>query len=89
MVMQIRRNFQITLPAYIRKTLHLEIGDVLDTTVKDGRIIISPKKTIDADQAWFWTKKWQDEEKEADNDIKAGRVKKYKNVEALIKELDA
>ncbi|MBU4252340.1 MAG: AbrB/MazE/SpoVT family DNA-binding domain-containing protein [Candidatus Omnitrophica bacterium] len=30
MVLQIRRNFQITLPAAIRKRLHLHIGDILE-----------------------------------------------------------
>lgn len=88
MVTQIRRNFQITLPVVIRKRLGLRIGDVVETTIKEGKIIISPKKTIDAEQAWFWTKEWQEAEREAEEDIKAGRVKKFKNVEELIEDLD-
>lgn len=88
MVMQIRQNFQITLPAEIRKKLHLKVGDLLETEVKDGRVIIKPKKTIDAEQAWFWSKEWQEAEKEVEADLKAGKVKKFKNVEDLIKDLD-
>lgn len=88
MVLQIRRNFQITLPAAIRKRLRLHIGDILDTEIKGDKIIIVPKKTIDAEQAWFWTKEWQEAEKEAEADLRAGRVKKFKNVEELIKDLD-
>ena len=88
MVMQIRRNFQITLPAAIRKRLGLRVGDIVETTVKEGKIILLPKKTIDAEQAWFWTKEWQEAEKEANSDIKTGKVKKFKTVEELIKELD-
>ncbi len=88
MVTQIRRHFQVTLPVSIRKTLGLREGDILETLVKDGKIIFSPKKTVDADQAWFWSKEWQQAEKEADSDIHAGRVKKFKNIEALIKDLD-
>jgi antitoxin MazE len=88
MVLQIRRNFQVTLPAAIRKRLHLNIGDILETQVKEGKIIIVPKKTVDAEQAWFWTKDWQEAEREAEADIKAGRVKKFKNIEDLIKDLD-
>jgi len=88
MVMQIRRNFQITLPAVIRKRLGLNIGDLLETRVKDGKIIIVPKKAIDAEQSWFWSKHWQEAEKEAEVDIKTGRVKKFNNVEELIKDLD-
>ncbi len=88
MVLQIRHNFQITLPAAIRKRLHLNIGDLLETDIREGKIIIIPKKTIDAEQAWFWAKEWQEAEKEAEADIKAGKVKKFKNVEDLIKDLD-
>jgi len=88
MVMQIRYNFQVTLPAAIRKRLKLNIGDLLETVVKDGKIIIIPKKTIDAEQSWFWSKDWQDGEKEAQTDLLSGKVKKFKSIEALIKELD-
>ena len=88
MVLQIRRNFQITLPAAIRKRLHLNIGDILETKVQEGKIIIVPKKTIDAQQSWFWTKEWQEAEKEAEGDLRAGRVKKFKTVEELIENLD-
>ncbi len=88
MVLQIRRNFQITLPAVIRRRLGLHVGDILETTLKEDKIIIIPKKMIDAGQSWFWTKKWQEAEKEAEEDIKAGRVKKFKTVEGLIKDLD-
>ncbi len=88
MVLQIRQNFQITLPSEIRKKLHLKIGDLLETEVKDGRVIIRPKKTIDADQAWFWNKEWQKAEKEAQGDLKTGKVKKFASVEDLIEDLD-
>ena len=88
MVVQIRQNFQITLPAEIRKKLHLEVGDFLETEIKDGRVIIKPQKTIDAQQAWFWSKEWQEGEKEAQADLEAGKVKKFKNVEDLIADLD-
>jgi len=88
MVTQIRRNFQITLPAAIRKRLRLRIGDIVQTELKEGKIIITPKKTIDAEQAWFWIKEWQEAEKEANSDLKSGKVKKFKTVEELIKELD-
>lgn len=88
MVLQVRRNFQITLPAVIRKRLGLHVGDILDTTVKEGKIIIVPKKTIDAEQSWFWTKEWQGGEKETEHDLRTGKVKKFKSMKGLIKDLD-
>ena len=39
-------------------------------------------------QAYFWTKEWQAAEREADEDIKAGRVKSFDSVEELIKDLE-
>lgn len=36
---------------------------------------------IDPTQAYFWTPKWQEMEKKADEDIKAGRVHHYNSVE--------
>ena len=47
-----------------------------------------PKKLVDKSQAYFWTKRWQDAEREADEDIKAGRVKTFDSVDELIKDLD-
>ncbi len=45
---------------------------------------IESKEIIDKDQYWFWTKKWQEEEKEAENDIRNGKVKKINVIDALI-----
>jgi len=47
-----------------------------------------PKKLIDKSQAYFWTRRWQKAEKEAAEDIKAGRLKAFDSVDDLIKELD-
>jgi hypothetical protein len=40
-------------------------------------------------QAYFWTKEWQEAEKEASADIKAGRVKKFNSADDLFEELDS
>jgi len=47
-----------------------------------------PKKLVDKSQAYFWTKQWQKGEKEADEDIKAGRVRTFESVDELIKDLE-
>lgn len=39
------------------------------------------------DQSWYWTPEWQAAEKEADEDIAAGRVHCYDNVDELTKSL--
>jgi AbrB family looped-hinge helix DNA binding protein len=65
---------QITIPREVFDSLHLEVGDFLDTQIKDNAIILVPKKLVPKDQEWFWTKEWQEMEKEADEAIKKGEV---------------
>ncbi len=87
MLLTLRKNAQITIPARIRKALHLEEGDILEAEAREGAIILRPKKLIDADQAWFWTEEWQQGEREADEDIKAGRVKTFKGADEALDHL--
>lgn len=42
---------------------------------------------ISKSQAWFWSKAWQKKEKEADKDIREGKVKSFSSVESLLKDL--
>lgn len=42
---------------------------------------------MDKSQVYFWTNEWQAAEKEASEDIKAGRIKAFDSVDDLIKEL--
>jgi bifunctional DNA-binding transcriptional regulator/antitoxin component of YhaV-PrlF toxin-antitoxin module len=76
---------QITITKDIFEALDLKVGDFLDAHIEDSTIVLVPQKLIPKDQAWFWSEEWQKGEKEADEDIKAGRligpfdsVKKFK-----------
>lgn len=42
---------------------------------------------IDPDQAWWWAEEWQKGEREAERDIKQGKVKEFSKVGDLIKDL--
>jgi AbrB family looped-hinge helix DNA binding protein len=85
---KITRNFQVSIPKKIRDQLRLEEGDLLEVEERDGEIVMVPKRLIDADQAWFWSREWQDGEREADGDIEAGRVSgPFKTVEEMKKHL--
>lgn len=46
-----------------------------------------PKR--DPEQSWFWSERWQQMEREADEDIRAGRVKRADNLEDLFTELES
>ncbi len=78
---------QITLPASVRKELGVEEGDLVEIEIIDEKAVLIPKKLVDKNQAYFWTKEWQEAEKEASEDIKAGRVKTFDSAEELIKDL--
>ena len=88
MLLTVRKNAQITLPAGIRRKAHIEEGDILEAEVRGDEIILKPKKLIDKSQAWYWTKEWQEAERQADEDIAAGRVKEFDSAEELIKDLN-
>jgi antitoxin MazE len=87
-ISEIRTNSQITIPKQIMKKLLLKEGDKIEFEVKEDEIVIRPVLIIDKTQAWFWTKKWQKAEKEADEDIKAGRVKTFDEVDSIMKDLE-
>ena len=73
-LIQVRRKAQLTLPHSVRKALNIEEGDFLDAVVRDDEIVLRVKKLVDKEQAWFWTKRWQEGEREAEEDIRAGRI---------------
>ena len=87
-ISEIRINSQITIPKQIMKKLLLKEGDKIEFEVKEDVIVIRPVLIIDKTQSWFWTKKWQKAEREADEDIKAGRVKTFDEVDSLMKDLE-
>jgi antitoxin MazE len=89
MITKLRRRSQVTLPSEVVKKMELQEGDNLDIAIEDDKIVIKPVIVIDRSQSWFWSKKWQATEKEADEDIKKGRVQKAKNVKELIGKLDS
>lgn len=65
---------QITIPREVFDSLHLEVGDFLDTRIKDNIIVLIPKKLVAKDQEWFWTNEWQEKEREADEAIAKGEI---------------
>lgn len=89
MITELRSKSQITLPASIVKEPDLKAGDKIELTVEDGKIVITPVITIPKSQAWYWSKKWQDMEKQADSEREQGKLKKFDSVDDLLKDLDS
>lgn len=81
----------ISLPSELRRRHRLDDpGSQVEVSERDDGVIeLRPHIAIPADQAWFWTEGWQKGEREVDEDIAAGRVKRFDSVEELFEDLDA
>jgi len=88
-LLKLRGNGQLTLPSVIRKQASVQEGDTFEVTVDDdGAIRLVPKVIIDRSQAYFWTKRWQDGERETDEDLSADRYKDFDSIESFLEELE-
>jgi AbrB family looped-hinge helix DNA binding protein len=86
---RLRTKGQATIPGEVRKLLNLKEGDDLAFYVDEqGKVVITRLQTIPPDQAWFWTERWQQMEREVQADIAAGRVHRFDDVENMISWLD-
>ena len=84
---RVRKKAQMTLPLSVRKELGVEEGDYLDVQVRNGEIVLKLVKVVDKNQAWFWTKRWQQGEDEAEEDIRAGRFHRFPDSKSAVAHL--
>ena len=80
----------IALPAELRRRHHLDEpgAQVRIVENEDGSIQLEPMLPVPADQRWFWTERWQAMEREADEDIAAGRVLELEDADAFLAHLE-
>ena len=81
---RMRARGQITLPNQIRELLNVGEGDGIIFYVRDGQVVIEREQTIDPEQAWFWSERWQQMEQAAQSDIDSGRVIQYNSIEEAL-----
>lgn len=81
----LREKGQLTLPAEIRSALHIDSGDEVEfVLLASGDVVLRGLKMIPADQAWFWTESWQRGERQASEEIAAGKVETFKDEESFL-----
>ncbi len=87
MVVRMSNRGSVTLPPSVRNGLP---DNTLFQVVRrsDGVIELRPQVTVDAGQAWFWTERWQQMEREADADFAEGRFKSYENPDEFLADLE-
>jgi antitoxin PrlF len=87
---KVRPKAQLTLPEGIRNALHIGEGDEVEFTVHaDGTVTIRGFVSIPTDQAWFFTPEWLAGEREADQDIAAGRGTVHQSAEGMFAHLES
>jgi hypothetical protein len=52
-------------------------------------IELHPHTAVPADQAWFWTQRWQQREQEVDELVAAGDVTVHESAEAFLAHLES
>src|SRR5690348_14929474 len=63
--------------------LHQMIDRLPDQAVDGAAILLREVSDgrIDPEQAWFWTREWQQREREADKDLASGKVTRFESDE--------
>ncbi|OGM29845.1 hypothetical protein A2630_04155 [Candidatus Woesebacteria bacterium RIFCSPHIGHO2_01_FULL_44_10] len=83
------RQVGITIPASVVPDLE-EWGRLTAKVFGEIRRYAGLKpKGIPEDQQWYWSRQWQEWERQADEDIAADRVRGFNNAEELIASLNA
>ena len=73
-IMKISSQGQIRIPKKMMESLGIEQGDYVEVDIEENYIVLKPRKLIDPTQGWYWTKEWQEMEREADEEIEKDRL---------------
>ena len=85
---KVLRNYRVTLPASVRKKVRLRVGDLVRIEATDDGILLCPIGSADRSQDWFRSRRWQEEERKVERDIRRNRLRVSKNIEAFLIDLE-
>ncbi len=57
---KVREKYQVTIPEDVRSKIPLKVSERVEVVDREGEIVIRPIIVISREQAWSWTKEWQD-----------------------------
>jgi AbrB family looped-hinge helix DNA binding protein len=77
---KVREKYQVTIPEEVRGKIPLKVGERVEVTARGTEIIIRPIVEIPRDQAWFWSKEWQEQIAQSIKDLERGKMKVFKSV---------
>jgi AbrB family looped-hinge helix DNA binding protein len=77
---KVREKYQVTIPEEVRGKIPLKVGERVEVTARGTEIVIRPVVEIPRDQAWFWSKEWQDQVSQSVKELEKGKMKVFKSV---------
>ncbi len=77
---KVREKYQVTIPEEVRGKIPLKVGERVEVTARGSEIVIRPIVEIPRDQAWFWSKRWQEQIAQSIKDLERGKMKVFKSV---------
>jgi antitoxin MazE len=77
---KVREKYQVTIPEDVRGKIPLKVGERVEVVARGGEIVIRPVVEIPREQAWFWSKEWQEQIAQSRKDLERGKVKVFKSV---------
>jgi antitoxin MazE len=77
---KVREKYQVTIPEEVRGKIPLKVGERVEVIARGSEIVIRPIIEIPRDQAWFWSKQWQEQITQSMKDFGKGKIKVFKSV---------
>ena len=77
---KVREKYQVTIPEEVRGKIPLKVGERVEVTARGSEIVIRPIVEIPRNQAWFWSKEWQEQVSQSIKDLERGKMKVFKSV---------
>ena len=77
---KVREKYQITIPEDVRAKIPLQVGERVEVIAEGGDIVIRPIIEVPREQAWFWSKEWQEQIVRSKKNIEKGKLKAFKSV---------
>jgi AbrB family looped-hinge helix DNA binding protein len=77
---KVREKYQVTIPEEVRGKIPLKVGERVEVTARGNEIVIRPVVEVPREQAWFWSREWQEQVSQSIKDLQRGKVKVFKSV---------
>lgn len=58
----------------------MKVGERVEVTVRGKEIVIRPVVEVPREQAWFWSREWQEQVNQSIKDLGKGKMKVFKSV---------